>query len=296
MKAVSNHSDVANCTPALIVDRINTMNVHRKDVFDSFRSIGIRVVIVWENDLDLSFSRIEGRGKGHRTIGPNDNPMMILRRTIRDYEPISTVEIDSYHITKMILVNSKMSRRDTLVTILNELVALECLAHMRLGEITTEMIDEAVDLSTKREKQLVLENDSKLSAHASNTITVREGRYELCIHHGKELFSNLFSSFNTNPHFDIKQHFHVTLLFINRKLATELTSNGLEKSQLGTDTLSEYVSAIGRYKSLARSNIAIRPVYIAKNDRVMAIKVEFLQPYSDLPYFDVVPHVSVAKI
>ncbi len=263
-------------------------------MFESFGTIGIRVVIIWENDLDLSHARIKSRGHAHRTIGPNDNALLILRRTIKDYVPLSEEEIISYNVTKVILVDTKMNRYDVIRTVLNDLQTIDSLEYLHLSNILSKDIKTAIRLSSKREVQIIQENKSKL-VEVSPQMAVQEGRYELLVHHNRELLLETFSAFNTNSHFVVKQHFHVTLLFINRKLASEL--NGAPNTAgSGIDPLMSYHTAIDMYKHLTRQNVVVRPIYVAKNERVMAVKVEFSHHHSDIKYFDVVPHISIAKL
>lgn len=285
LKEVSSHSQEDSEIPVVIVDRINTLRVHRQDVFGALRSIGTRVAIVWENELNDCLFRIKSRGFGHRTIGPSDNAKMILNRTLKEYEPLSQEEIQSFGITKVISIKNGMTREEVLSTILDDLKSLTTLAFLHLNEISSDDISRAVRVAAKREEDMMVVNESKIIKATPRSL-VREGRYELVVNGNTAYLNKLFASFNTDPKFTIKQHFHVTLLFISSKLAKQLN---------GTKGSDPYMAAIQEYKQLMRSSFVIKPLYIAKNDRVMAVKVQFLNQHADLPHFDVVPHISVAK-
>jgi hypothetical protein len=56
----------------------------------------------------------------------------------------------------------------------------------------------------------------------------------------------------------------------------------------------EYREAIAAYQAIVDDDIQIRIIYVAKNDRVMAARVEMLN--DSVRFFDVVPHISIAKM
>lgn len=292
MKIISDASLDPLAAPVVIIDRINTMRGHREDVFGCLRTIGIRVVLVWESGADDCLLRIKSRGYGHRTIGPDDNAKMILNRTVKEFDPLSPDEMEQYEIAKVITIPEGLSREEVLTTILSGLRSIAGLDHLDLDSISSEEISRAIKYSTKLESKLVDENEAKVVVKTKPMALVREGRYELVIRGNISFLNSLFQSFNTNPQFVLKQHFHVTLLFINTRLARSLN----DRDSCKDHSLNAYMSALKKYRQLSRMNLLVRPVYVAKNDRVMALKVEFMDQHSDTPFFDVVPHISIAKI
>ena len=94
-----------------------------------------------------------------------------------------------------------------------------------------------------------------------------------------------------------KSEFHVTLLYINRKLSKIINAPiGNTAKDLGED-LEQQVKgireAIAIYHSLSARDIPVRLEYVGWSERVMAAKVTIIDP--QVRYFDVVPHISLAK-
>ncbi len=286
------------------------MKVHRRDVFGSMRTIGIRVVIVWDMTVKDCIARIRTRGLGHRSIKPGDNAAMIVGRTNKELEPISDEEISLYQIHKIIRISdpTSMTKEAVVRQILDGIK--EFLA--TCGEITDEDIAKAVKRTMKREESICSENSqpaqqsrqpaSRQAIKGTPTVRVdrytgpiiREGRYEISVNE-KEVFKRLFTLFQDTKGFELKSEFHVTLLFIKRALARyiEGESKG-DGSSLFSHSPDEYAAAVSRYDANDVHPVPLKILYVARNDRVMAARVEILD--TSVPFFDVVPHVSIAKV
>ena len=294
----------------VLIDRINTLKTHRRDVFGSIQRIGIRVAIVWEVSVRECIDRIRERNFGHKSIKPGDDVRMIVGRTNRELEPLSDDEIRMYHIQKVIRVNAQgKSRNEVVKMILNELSAI----YPQLSEITDSAIDKAVQRTIQREQKLNEENlrsgrklihkpgsnrDQLISAPklAMEDSRVKEGRYEIAFANNP-IFHDIFESLAGGSSQNCKDEFHITLLFINRSLARYINGevDAQPEDPITRDfSREELGDAIRLYESLCDDPIQVRLVYTAKNERVMAIRVEILD--KSIRFFDVSPHVSIAKV
>jgi len=122
---------------------------------------------------------------------------------------------------------------------------------------------------------------------------VKDGRFEISF--GKDrIFRNLFRSFKSDLPFICKDEFHVTLLFITRSLARFINGNDSQDERNHSLTSEELNDAILLYRSLANDPIAIRLMYVARNERVIAIRIEILD--KTIRFVDVVPHISLGKV
>lgn len=285
-----------NCNEPIIVDRINTLKVHRKDVFGALNTVGVRMVVVWDMAARDCIGRIKSRSFGHKSIKPTDNIAMIVGRTNNELEPLSSDEIDMYKIRKVIHIEDpmSMSREDVVRFILDNLSEL----FPALKDVSTEAIRSAVSKTILREEKLSTDNAKTLSGSVmvrqSSQSSVKEGRFELSMCEPSK-FTSLFEYFNESPTFKLKNEFHVTLLFIGRALAKVLNTEPKEHaSHTNPHSINEYLSAISQFKELRDSKLPVKLKYIAKNDRVAAVCVEIMDP--SVKYFDVIPHVSLAKV
>ncbi len=301
----------------IIVDRINTMKIHRRDVFGCMRSIGQRVVVVWNMSVENCVARIRARGAAHKSIKPSDNAAMIVGRTNKDMEPISQEEMEAYRIQKIINISdpTSMTRADVIRTILAGLSEIV----PQLVDISETDIDKAVDATLERERLLAEENskpsrgrdvvchrpkktvprrgrDHIRLADSDSLSIAEEGRYQVSLDHNGR-FKEFFGFWNDTSSFELKSEFHITLLFMKRPLVSFINgdSESFEKARDSSTQYSvdEYREAIAAYQAIVDDDIQIRIIYVAKNDRVMAARVEMLN--DSVRFFDVVPHISIAK-
>lgn len=303
MTTLSDESANPRC-PVIIADRINTQRVHRQDVFGAMRTVGIRVVIIWEMSVKDAITRIKQRKFGHRTIGPDSNAGMIVGRTAKEFEPLSAEEEDMYGIRKVVVIRDPMSfTREAIVKmILAELSDVSGLEFLEINRITDSDIDKAVTKTVQREETISHENEKSLSHKRvkdgkSKLHEVREGRYEIRFSNYGDTLTSLSKEF-CNTEFVNKTEFHVTLLYINRKLSKIL--NSIDLIEVGTCPTEdskiavELLDVIKSYETLATKEIPVKLVYIARNDRVMAAKVSIEDP--TVRFHDVVPHISLARV
>jgi hypothetical protein len=124
----------------------------------------------------------------------------------------------------------------------------------------------------------------------TETESIQAGRYEISIADASTL-RKCYPLLEFGPDFEMKSEFHVTLLFITRGLSRFLSGGSTHFES--PYSLNDYHTAIDTYKSLIDQPVRIRPVFIAKNDRVSAIRVKILN--RRVRYFDVVPHISIGK-
>jgi len=288
-------------TSVLIADRINTLKAHREDVFTAFKSNGIRVVLLWEMSTSDAVARIKQRKYGHRTIGPNANVQMIVGRTAKEFETLSNDEIEKYSIRKVVVIRDPMSltRQEIVKMVLMELSEIPDLVYLELNRITDDDIDKAVSKTTTREERISQENESASTKKGkpSTTSIVKEGRFEISFPKHIEALMRISREFG-NDEMGNKTEFHVTLLYINRKLAKAIneedgTSTGESKLPFGRN-LTDVRKALAIYRTVSMKDIPVAIEYVAWNDRVMAAKVTIMD--SQIGYFDVCPHISLAKI
>jgi hypothetical protein len=219
---------------------------------------------------------------------------MIVGRTNKEQEPLSDEEIDSYGIKKVIRILDPMSktREEVVKSILDGLSEWFPLA----SSITQEDIDSAVRKTVSRETKLADENSaasrSLANARQRADTVVKEGRFEIFLA-ATTRFLDLFEFFNSDARLKPKEEFHITLLFVNRSLSKFINC---ERATDGGDagSLHDYHAAIRKYTELRNVDVPIKLKYVAKNDRVMAVRVEILD--DSVKFFNVIPHISLAKV
>jgi hypothetical protein len=279
----------------IIADRINTMKIHRADVFKAMKTVGTRVVIIWELSVKEAVSRIKERSFGHRTITPDLNAHMIVGRTAKDFEPLSQEEIEEYHIQKVITIRDplSMSRQEVIKTILNKLIFTPGLIPLDLRSITDSDIDKAVKKNIKREEDISAENE-KLAKKPTSEQLAKEGRYEIAFGDNQVIKEYLDLVRPKNAEFQDKTEFHLTLLYMKRKLTDYINGTGKAPEGLEIPPPEVYRGAIRKYNNLIGKDVLVKLQYAARNDRVAAIRAQIREPA--LPHFDVIPHISLAKI
>ena len=307
---LSNETACGNTTP-VIVDRINTMKIHRKDVFSSMKSVGFRVVVIWEMAVPDSIARIKSRGVGHKSIKPSDNIGMIVGRTSKELEQLTQEEITEYRIEKVIRITNPevLTRTQVVKQILDGLAEI----YPSLVEISDKQIEKAMARTIEREERLCDENSKPSMAvrrtagrdttakHpptvSCSSFRVNQGIYQICFDDTTR-FTSIYDSLKCNPKLACKNEFHVTLLYMPHKLVRRISGHAKAHSSENSDheefSVDEYRDAIRFYESAAEIPIAVRPVYVAQNDRVAVMRVDIID--KSVRYFDVVPHISLAKV
>jgi hypothetical protein len=274
--------------------------MHREDVFKAMRSIGIRVVIIWEMSVKEAVSRIKERKSGHRTITPDLNANMIVGRTAKDFEPLIQGEIEEYQIQKIISIQNPMSlsRQEVIRMILMELNDIPELAIFEIVSITDEDIDKVVAKNFLREDNISKDSLKHTSATSKNKKTngpfAREGRYELSITEDNKIRNILNLIRPKNGVFVDKDEFHLTLLYMKRKLTDYVNGSDPDTPDTFVDPSETYRKAISAYCNLNDKDIPVKLLYVARNDRVIAIRAQILEPA--VKYFDVIPHISLSKV
>ena len=308
----------------LIIDRINTMKSHRKDIFEAMRTVGIRVGIHWDSTVHESVARVKQRHLGHRSILPGANVGLIVGRTANQFEPLSEEEINSYQIRKIITVDQLATREEVVRKILLELASMKELAGWSLSKISEADVASGLALSAKREKAIFDENKESIPVEATPlaptrekkrwlrvptiphppSLSVQKGRFE--IHFTEtDRFKRIFDTFGDgSTPLECKADFHVTLLYISASLLEFITygkeynrySNHFSHDYKHGDCL-EYRNAIEMYLQLRDTPIPVVLQYVAQSSRAMVVKCTFGQGnVHGLKFFDVIPHVSLAKI
>jgi hypothetical protein len=255
----------------LLIDRTNTTARHRYDVFTALGSVGTRVVIEWTTTVQDSIARIESRGAKHRSLGPDQDIHAIVRRTHKERTPLSEKETEDYKIQKRILIPIKLSKFETIKFLLSE-----------LKEFLPSPIpsDEEIMASTQQADAREASVTPPAPKKGRNPKPVSEGIWMI---HVQEDLSSLFHQISI-PGMDPKSEFHVTLFFIN-KTTVDAVAVGDRQEQ---------AAAVGFYRRARNRRIKLRVKYLAASDRVAAARVEIVGGL--VPYFDVIPHISLGKI
>ena len=116
------------------------------------KSIGVRVVLLWNSTPSECVKRIQSRGLSHRSIRPSDNIGQIVFGTNQAYEPLGTEEINRYSISKVIEIRDAvcMTRETVIRQILQGLAEFD----ERLRDVSDETIRAAVEATQAREISL----------------------------------------------------------------------------------------------------------------------------------------------
>lgn len=153
--------------PVLIVDKINTMRQHRREIVDAMQS-GVSgdlvfIQMVHPDDapgrfdklVQLCISRIQGRGEGHRTLfASNPKLRSILKMTAGGVEPMLADELHSF--AARITVDVTHSPTQAAMQLLADLDASNLLGRLHLDDLVTkERLEEALTVTKTAEEQLV---------------------------------------------------------------------------------------------------------------------------------------------
>jgi len=138
-----------NSVAALIVDKINTLRQHRREIMEAMESgtPGDLVLIQIRHPLDqpgrydhmiqLCLSRIHARGEGHRTLMGN-NPKLkgILRATADGAEPMQDDELRNFCAS--LVVDMTLSSTTAVSRVLSDLDDAELLGRFDVDDIMSE--------------------------------------------------------------------------------------------------------------------------------------------------------------
>lgn len=162
--------------PVLIVDKINTMRQHRREILDAMQA-GVSGDVVFvqmvhpkdpPNRLDkmvqVCLSRIQGRGEGHRTLMAS-NPKLknILKMTSMGVEPMLEDELSRF--TARVTVDVLQPPAQSVMQVLADLDKHHLLERFRLDDlISPDRLNEA--LATTKEAENKLKGGATTSSEA----------------------------------------------------------------------------------------------------------------------------------
>eukprot|EP00811_Abedinium_folium_P003175 NODE_1291_length_2533_cov_5.803408.p1 GENE.NODE_1291_length_2533_cov_5.803408~~NODE_1291_length_2533_cov_5.803408.p1 ORF type:complete len:653 (+),score=227.38 NODE_1291_length_2533_cov_5.803408:369-2327(+) len=152
--------------PVLLVDKINTMRQHRREILDAMqRGVAGDVVFVQmhhpddppnrlDNMLKLCVQRIHGRGEGHRTLMGSDPKLQnILRMTAGGVEPMDQDELSRY--AGSLSVDVTLPPAQSVMQVLTDLDANGLLGRFHLHELVTQdRVEEAIQMARAAEEEL----------------------------------------------------------------------------------------------------------------------------------------------
>jgi len=165
------HAEIKNLAkdrkvPVLIVDKINTMRVHRKGILDAMiGGVSGDVVFVQimhpmdspgklTNQMELCLARIRGRGDGHRTLMGNDPKLeSILRMTVGGVEAMDVTELSRF--TACFNVDMTLPAKAAVMKLLADLDGERLLGRFHIEELLTEeRLNQAFEATRNAESQL----------------------------------------------------------------------------------------------------------------------------------------------
>merc|ERR1719401_2556820 len=152
--------------PVLIVDKINTMRQHRREILDAMQS-GVSGDVVFvqmvhpkdkpdrlDNMVKLCLSRIQGRGEGHRTLMAS-NPKLknILKMTSMGVEPMLEDELSRF--AARLTVDVLQPPTQAVMQVLADLDKHHLLGRLHLDDlISPERVSEALAATKEAENKL----------------------------------------------------------------------------------------------------------------------------------------------
>jgi len=164
--------------PVLIVDKINTLRQHRRDIVEAMEC-GVSGDIIFvqfahpsdspgslKNQQTLCLTRIRQRGSGHRTLMGNDPKLAsILRLTAGGVEAMGEDELASFsaHFT----VDMTLSPTQAVIELLADLDGHGFLGRFHLDDLVSwERLNEALREAQAAEKELAIMEDPVPQGHA----------------------------------------------------------------------------------------------------------------------------------
>lgn len=158
--------------PVLIVDKINTMRQHRREILEAMHC-GVSGDIVFiqmvhpsdkpgrlNHQRDLCLARIRARGEGHRTLMGNDPKLeSILRMTVGGAEPVSEEELALFaaHFT----VDMTLPPTQSTMQLLSDLDSEGLLGRFHLDELVTmNRLEEALSFTQAAEHELTTKHET----------------------------------------------------------------------------------------------------------------------------------------
>jgi len=169
------HAEIKNLAkdrnvPVLIVDKINTMRIHRRGILDAMvGGVSGDVVFVQimhpmdapgqlTNQMELCLARIRGRGDGHRTLMGHDPKLeSILRMTVGGVEAMDATELSRFNAC--FNVDMKLPAKLAVMQLVADLDNEGLLGRFHIEElITEERLAQAFEATRHAESQLLQAN------------------------------------------------------------------------------------------------------------------------------------------
>jgi len=165
------HAEIKNLAkdrkvPVLIVDKINTMRIHRQGILDAMKG-GVSGDVVFvqimhpmdppgnlTKQMELCLARIRGRGDGHRTLMGNDPKLAsILRMTAGGVEPMDDTELSRFNACFSVDMTSPS--KPAVMQLLADLDSEGFLGRFHIEELLTEeRLSQAFEATKHAESQL----------------------------------------------------------------------------------------------------------------------------------------------
>eukprot|EP00927_Polykrikos_kofoidii_P055923 TRINITY_DN50108_c0_g1_i1.p1 TRINITY_DN50108_c0_g1~~TRINITY_DN50108_c0_g1_i1.p1 ORF type:complete len:706 (-),score=162.40 TRINITY_DN50108_c0_g1_i1:48-2165(-) len=214
--------------PVLIVDKINTMRQHRKDIVDAMSSGGAGDIVFiqlvhpddrpgnLDNQVQLCLSRIHARGQGHRTLMGNDPKLAnILRMTAAGVEPMTSDEASGF--SALLTVDMTLSPAVAAMRLLSDLDDEGLLGRFHVEDLVSEhSIAEACQATQQAEQDLV-----RLKAPVENNKAKPAPLWYWVLEVKKEEKTKIGDAWKAAlatgkvpAWLDVQEDFHVTLVYL----------------------------------------------------------------------------------
>lgn len=233
--------------PALLVDKINTMEQHRREILEAMEGGTPGCVVLlqmrhpadepghWKNAIQLCLSRIHSRGEGHRTLkGDNPELQKILYRTANDVQPLTENEKRSFRAC--VSLDMTLSPVDLIKAALESLAGVGLLEGLDLKDLTSDeriseamMASKAVELNLAGAKEATdkkLQSSKPKSKSEPPTKSSSVWLYELKLDDASVKLIDEFWSprLAAAPHLKPVPDYHVTLLYLGGGSDEEIAS------------------------------------------------------------------------
>eukprot|EP00930_Biecheleria_cincta_P023954 TRINITY_DN17218_c0_g2_i1.p1 TRINITY_DN17218_c0_g2~~TRINITY_DN17218_c0_g2_i1.p1 ORF type:complete len:519 (-),score=106.53 TRINITY_DN17218_c0_g2_i1:108-1550(-) len=281
--------------PVLIVDKINTMRQHRREITDAMNhGVGGDIVFVQfvhprdspdrlDHMVQLCLSRIQKRGEGHRTLlASNPKVKSILKMTAGGAEPMSADEL--CHFSARVAVDVTQSPTQSVMHVLSELERNDLLGRCQLDElITHERLDKALSITKSAEKKLAgsTSDDIKVERKADVWYWVLEFNAE-----ATATVRTLWNaqSPGTNSLQDADD-IHVTLMYVGGA-----SDHQLSQKHPQLQDAAEAKKLRDRLQHLEGHKVEVEIVAVVQDDRVAAAEVTGVHNLCANTY----PHITLA--
>jgi len=286
--------------PALIVDKINTLRQHRRDILEAMQSgLAGDVVFIqmrhpcdapdcWDEAVRLCESRIRERGEGHRTLKGDDPKLKnILRMTVSGIEPMLEDELTRFaaHLT----VDMTLDPIASTLHVLSDLDEAELLSRFDVEELQSEQsVMDAMQASM--EAEVVLRSASGGTPASKQKVKLPKlwmWTIDLDADSRTQLWQ-LWGAYEPQAprEFQRVEDLHVTLLYLGGGSDAEVASR---HPQLGG------AEAVARLREDLQNREGMEVRFeaggVAWDDRLAALEVGGLDSLSANP----APHVTLAR-